>query len=321
MYLEGVIVCVNYSDFLAHTLPHNKNQFNNLVVVTDTTDAKTKELCEYHNVRCLQTDIFYAGGDKFNKGAAIDYGLQSLSRRGWVVHMDADIYLPPLTHTILENLPLQPDKIYGADRMMCPSYEEWVKFLNNPRRIQEGWVYVHMDAFPMGVRLAEYMTKGGGWEPIGYFQLWNPEGSGVHGYPTEHGFCDRTDVLHCKQFPRERRELLPEIVLIHLESEGLGVGEMGKNWSGRRTREFEPCEKFREPIDAELEPLVRKVQSVLEQYGLSYLNIRTKNHKMGWWDRLFTDGINVFLDRDNRVNVMRDDSFSPCGVRRYPYKE
>ena len=58
----------------------------------------------------------------------------------------------------------------------------------------------------------------------------------MYRYPNEHGFADRTDVLHCKKWPREKRELLPEILVIHLESEtGIGL-----NWKGRKTPMFGP---------------------------------------------------------------------------------
>jgi hypothetical protein len=238
MYLEGIIICVNYSDFLSHTLPHNKSQFDNLIVVTDTKDEKTKWLCQYYNVKCIETDVFYKNNNKFNKGAAIDEGLKHLTRKGWVLHLDSDIYLPPKTRNILNNLELNPEKIYGVDRLMCPNYTEWMKFLDNPGKIQEGWVYVHLTSFPVGVRLAEYANINAGWEPLGYFQLWNPNASNVHNYPTEHGFADRTDVIHSKKWPRNKRELLPELVVIHLDSEGLSVNNMGKNWHGRKTGIF-----------------------------------------------------------------------------------
>lgn len=236
MHLEGVIICVNYSDFLAHTLPHNKIQFNRLVVVTDTKDIKTKQLCEYHHVECIQTDIFYENGDTFNKGKAINVGLAKLSQVGWVVQLDADIYLPPMTRTILDRIELDPHTIYGIDRLMCPNYEAWMDFLENPKPIQEGWIYIHPNAFPMGVRIAEYMSKG--YEPIGYFQMWNPIATGIKDYPDKHGKADRTDVLHAKKFPRLKRQLIPELLVIHLDSEGLMVGNMGKNWNGRKTALF-----------------------------------------------------------------------------------
>ena len=283
MYLEGIIICVNYSDFLAHTLPHNRNHFDNLIVVTDTRDEKTKELCEFYNVKCIQTDIFYENGDSFNKGAAINYGLSHLENKEWVIHLDADIYLPPLTRNILENLPLESHKIYGADRLMCPSYEKWIEFLNNPQKIQEGWVYIHLDSFPIGVRLAEYNNKNGGYEPIGYFQLWNPKGSGVFNYPTQHDYCDRTDVLQCKKFARQNRELLPEIVVIHLESEGLSVDSMGKNWKGRKTKLFQSSVNdigYKDQMNMEMAELRRQAKEVLEKYNLPYIFIEMSRKRI-----------------------------------------
>ncbi len=286
MYLEGLVICVDYSDFLAHTLPHNKTHFDNLIVVTDTKDEKTKKLCEFHHIRCVQTDIFYENGNSFNKGAAIDYGLSLLENKDWVIHLDADIYLPPLTRSILENIPLETHKIYGADRLMCPSYEKWTEFLNNPQKIQEGWVYIHMDAFPIGVRLAEYNNKDAGYEPIGYFQLWNPKGSGVFNYPTEHDYCDRTDVLHCKKFARKDRELLPEIIVIHLESEGLSVGSMGKNWKGRKTRLFESQVHLKDQVELEVEELYEKAKEILEKYNLSYVFVKVTDKKISFTRKL-----------------------------------
>lgn len=240
MYLEAVVVCVNYSDFLAHTLPMNRSMFDNMVVVTDKEDLKTKKLCEFYNVKCIQTDVFYKDKNPFNKGAAINEGLKHLSKKGWVLHMDADIWLPPLTRNILENLPLDENKIYGCDRYMCNSYEKWMNYVSNPQPIQEGWVYIHTNQFPIGVRLAEYHHKKGGWEPIGFWQLWNPKTSGVVEYPTEHGSCDRTDVLHAKKFTRSQREFLPEIIVIHLDSSETSSENMGTNWKGRKTPIFGP---------------------------------------------------------------------------------
>ena len=235
MRIEGVSVCVNYADILAHTLPHNRQAFDRMVVVTTPEDEATQRVCEYYHVECVQTDVFFRDGDTFNKGAAIDHGLGLLSKLGWVVHLDADIYLPPKTRFILENLPLDDRKIYGIDRLMVTSHGEWMSFLSAPRPIQESWVFIHLDSFPVGCRIAEYANKDAGYTPIGYFQLWSPGGSGVWGYPTEHGTCDRTDVLHAKKWSRCDRELLPELVCLHLDSE---AAKMGTNWEGRKTRRF-----------------------------------------------------------------------------------
>lgn len=306
MFIEGIIVCVNYSDFLAHTLPYNRNQFNNLVVVTDTKDIKTKKLCDFYHVKCLQTDVFYENGNEFNKGAAINYALQSLEQKDWVIHLDADIYLPPLTRHILENLPLEKHKIYGADRLMCPSYNDWIEFINNPKEIQEGWIYIHSDAFPMGVRIAEYMNKNSGWEPIGYFQLWNPKGSGVTSYPTEHDYCDRTDVLHVKKFSRQNRELLPEILVIHLDSEGLGTGDMGKNWRGRKTAlfQYEPITKEdQERIDDEIKVIISKLEKIVKKYNLPNIYVYVNNNDKNIIQRFFGKSLRIFYS--TKTNILK----------------
>lgn len=235
--LEAVTVCVNYSDFLAVTLPHNKQFFDKYVVVTDTKDEMTRSLCEFYNVTCVQTDVFYQDGFSFNKAAGINEGLKELDMDAWVVHLDADIWLPPLTRTILEKLDLDEDTIYGIDRMMCPDYKSWSEFAERPKLTHQGWIYVYPDVFPLGIRVAAYKTDG--YIPIGFFQLWHPNTSNVKVYPDRHGDIDRSDMLHARNWPRSKRGFLPEIICIHLDSEALDQREMGKNWNGRKTKLFE----------------------------------------------------------------------------------
>jgi len=236
MYLQAVTVCVNYSDFLAQTLPHNKQHFNHMIVVTTPEDKETQRVCEFYNVECVKTDEFTQNGDPFNKAKGINVALNSLSRHDWVLHIDADIYLPPLTRGILERISLEKDKVYGIDRMMCPNFEEWAEFLSSPSPLHTGWVYIHPTRFPVGVRIGEYMSEG--YEPIGFFQLWNPNGSGIKLYPESHGAADRTDVQFAKKWPRNKRVLIPEIIGIHLDSEDSTIKDMGKNWNGRKTKRF-----------------------------------------------------------------------------------
>jgi hypothetical protein len=213
-----------------------------MVVVTTQEDKDTQKVCEHYNVECLITDEFTKNGDPFNKAKGINVGLKYLTRQGWVLHLDADIYLPPLTRSILERISLNERNIYGIDRMMCPNFDEWIKYVSNPDPIHTGWVYIHPTRFPMGVRIGEYMSEG--YEPIGFFQLWNPNGSGIRTYPETHGSADRTDVLFAKRFPRSNRALIPEIIGIHLDSDNTTVQNMGKNWNGRKTPLFGYSDSF-----------------------------------------------------------------------------
>jgi len=233
MKIEAVTVCVNYGDFLAHTLPVNKKFFDNMVVVTDPKDEKTQQICKYYHVRCVKTDSFYIGDAVMNKGMGINDGLATLDLDDWVVHMDADIVLPPRTRELLHKIDLDPKCIYGIDRLMCTSYEDWIEFLSNPevQHVQE--VFVFGNAFPLGVRIAK--TDMDGYVPIGYFQLWNAQETGIKRYPVIHKSVARSDMLHAMQWTRRQRVLIPEIFGIHLESE---EAPGGANWRGRQTRRF-----------------------------------------------------------------------------------
>lgn len=262
MKIECVVVCLNYSDFLSHTLPFNKNFFDKMVIVTDTKDHNTKRICEFWNVQCVQTDAFYVDSPIIpNKAMGINEGLKHLSLEGWVVQLDADIFLPTQTRHILENYPLDDKSIYGIDRLMCNSYEEWYNFIHNSKPIYEGWIYCHTDLFPIGTRLVHHID---GWQPIGYWQFWNPKGSNIYEYPVEKSGFDRTDVVHLKQWKREHRKFIPDLVCVHLASED---HSQGQNWLGRQTAKFGP----KEVEIVEPNPIVEYINKKLRCYWFCFL--------------------------------------------------
>ena len=232
-YFEAVIVCVNYADFLAQTLPHTLNHLDKVVVVTDSKDTHTQLLCHYYDVECIVTDSFYDDGAVFNKGKGINAGLQRLSQRDWVLHLDADVFLPPRTRLILDSIYLDPLAVHGLDRMNCVGFANWIRYLANPKLMHQGYYLVHGNSFPHGSRVSHYNQDG--WFPIGFFQLWNPLKSGIVRYPECNQGADHTDVVFAKAFPIDRRRFIPDFYVIHLESE---VVKMGANWNGRTTREF-----------------------------------------------------------------------------------
>jgi hypothetical protein len=235
MLLEAVTVCVDYPDFLAWFLLSNAKQFSRLVVVTDTKDKATADLCEHHHVECVKTDVFYRDGQAFDKGAGINEGLKRLGLDGWVAHIDADIILPPRARGLLEAANLDPSMVYGIDRLMCRSFDDWIAYVGTPEVQQSCNAFVQATAFPLGARVAR-MGDGDGYVPIGFFQLWHPSTSGVRSYP-QHSDAGRGDFRFGQLWPRAKRALIPEIVGIHLESE---VAPMASNWRGRRTKHFGP---------------------------------------------------------------------------------
>ena len=236
--LEAVTVCVEYSDFLAETLPHNLRHFDNYVIVTRHDDAATQLLCRKLGVECRATDVMHHEGDRFAKSRAIDYGLAYLRRDDWIVHVDADIWLPPMTRQWIDWAAPDPDCIYGIDRCNCTSWDAWRAFIDRP--MQQHHQHAHgcltlPPPFPMGARIS--LRQYGGYVPIGFFQMWSGAKHPERRYPLHQGSAEHSDVLHAIQWPASKRRILPEIIALHLESE---ASKMGANWKGRATPRFGP---------------------------------------------------------------------------------
>ncbi|HEX4487671.1 MAG TPA: glycosyltransferase family A protein [Terriglobales bacterium] len=232
--LEAVVVCDRYHDFLRCTLPQNKFLFDKIVVVTSPEDRETQRVCEFYHVECVLTDALRSRWKQFCKGAGINEGLARLSKRDWVVHLDADIWLPPLTRNLLANANLAKRMIYGIDRFIVRGYRAWDQFLELPKLQHECNAFVHLNnSFPLGTRIMQ--DYAGGYVPIGFFQLWHPRVSGIMKYPEGHTTAGREDTLFPQQWPRGLRGFIPELIGYHLESLDSGFGT---NWKGRKTAGF-----------------------------------------------------------------------------------
>jgi len=232
--MEAVVVCDRYADFLRCTLPQNKIHFDRMVVVTSPEDRETQRVCEFYHVECVPTDALRSRWKQFCKGAGINAGLGKLSKDDWVVHMDADIWLPPLSRRLLANANLAKRMIYGIDRFIVKGYKPWDDFLSLPKLQHECNSYIHLNnSFPVGTRIMQDFA--GGYVPIGFFQMWNPKVSGISEYPEGHTSAGREDTLFPQKWPRGLRGFIPEVVGYHLESVDSGFG---MNWNGRKSAPF-----------------------------------------------------------------------------------
>lgn len=100
--INGVTVCVDYSDYLRLTLRYNRHHFDKFVVVTASSDKTTKDLAKSYGCTIVQTQAVYANGAHFNKWSAAAAGFDAISipevqntkSGSWYVYIDADILLP-----------------------------------------------------------------------------------------------------------------------------------------------------------------------------------------------------------------------------------
>lgn len=237
MKIEAVTVCVNYADFLSEVAPYNIPILDRWLIVTTKDDLATREACRRFGLECLTTEEHRRDGE-FSKGRMIERGLQHLSAEGWRLHLDSDIVLPFQTKRLLEMAHLHEDKIYGCDRLMLQSFEQWHRFKNSGWLSHSNHCAVY---FPAGIQVGtRWAQVNSGYCPIGFFQLWHSNQDlwrGVRSkpYPVAHNDACRTDTQHALQWDRRQRELLPELVVAHLESE---PSRLGANWRGRSSQPF-----------------------------------------------------------------------------------
>jgi hypothetical protein len=126
--MEAVLVCDRYSDFLTlyaagqqtFVRPHRGGHLRGRSRYAAHLRVSPRE--------CIKTDALNSRWNRFCKGAGINEGLSRLDRDAWVVHLDADIWLPPQTRLLLQNANLDPCMIYGIDRFCVKGYAQWDRF-------------------------------------------------------------------------------------------------------------------------------------------------------------------------------------------------
>ncbi len=232
--IEAITVCVDFADYLEQTLPGIRNAVDSVTVVTTPSDRRTEAVARRLGARVVQTTAMFDDDAKFSLGAAINVGLDRIDRDGWVLLVDADIVLGRGTGALLKALPLDERKIYGVDRVHCRGWARWLHLRDKGVRINPAATTAL--GLPLGDRITN--LDGLGYLPCGFFQLWNPEGSGAHDFPVHPaGTAEGSDMAHAARWPRAGRELIPELIVVHLETER-PASTIGADWGGRKTPEF-----------------------------------------------------------------------------------
>lgn len=200
----GMVISVNYADYLELTLPENVDLFEKLLVVTDEKDAQTLLVCEkykHKNVECVKTDAFYIHGAPFFKSVGFNAGLKYLNAPDWIITWDADIVIDKRFANI-DYSKLNKNFVYGPQHKYHVAYDE------------------------MGSNLHD-----SGKACAGFCQLFNAkffEGKNYYS-PMTSGDCSTDDILFSKQF--EKVEYF-DMVAYHLGP----IQESGVpnwNWKGR----------------------------------------------------------------------------------------
>ena len=224
--LEAVTVCMGFDDMLDATLKTNMPQLDTMIVVTSHEDRKTQSVARKHGALLAVTDLHRKNGRNFNKGAAINAGLNYFQFHGWRLHLDADIALPANFRRLLFNHhALDRSCIYGADRMDVIGLKE-LEAARRSEQHQHGCILHPRLQRSVGARFVDMLH---GYVPLGYFQLWHC--SCQQPYPYSLGTAAHDDVMFAARWPEPQRRLLPGVFVHHLCARD---PKWGENWDGRR---------------------------------------------------------------------------------------
>lgn len=235
MRIEAVVACVGFGDYLDSTLPSLLPLVDDVVVYTAADDSETLGVCVRWGVRPIQAEAHKAGGQLFDKAAAINHALQYLRRDGWLLTTDADIVWPANARRLLERAELDQLCLYGMDRLDLLGWTHWAAWVTGQSVGPDHGVLMGL---PTGARWGGRFLglDGCGWLPAGYGQLWHSRVWADYAWAPG---CDAdgADMLHARRWPRAKRVLIPELVLLHLLAE---ARQVGRDWHGRTTARWGP---------------------------------------------------------------------------------
>jgi hypothetical protein len=207
--MKAVTVCVDFGDILAKTLRYNRDNFDEVLIITSHNDILTHEVAWNNDVNLYRTDSFWANGAVFNKWVALEEGLDWMGREGWICLLDADIVWPKHAYDSLLRY-LRPGFLYCPRRRMC---------LDIPDRIPDESTWNTYPLHPQDRELA------------GYSQIFHASDPAL-GKPPWH----QTDWKHAGGADSFLQAKWRNECKVRTPFEVLHIGPSGENWCGRASR-------------------------------------------------------------------------------------
>lgn len=199
---RALIICVDFSDLLAITLPYNRHHFEEVLVVTTPADKRSQRVAKNWGADIYETNSFYEPGAIFNKWNPMEEGLDAMSREGWICLMDVDILWPK----ILPAFELKPNCLHGPRRrVMTDTFAT----------IPDDWSH-----FPLYLPNSRLIA--------GYSQVFHANDSHLTKPPWH-----ETNWVHAAGADSYFQSRWPASKRIRLPFDTLHLGEVGVNWCGR----------------------------------------------------------------------------------------
>ena len=212
--LDVIIISVNYNDYLIVSLSNNVKVFDNITVVTSPDDLMCQKICEKFGVNCLVTDVMYENGANFNKGKAINKGIESIVDPNFILLLDADIVITDK----IDIDELIDDNFYTSDRWICRDYNFYKRFIDGEIEISD---------------IGKCENNKG----LGFFQLFNINNNSIDKskvFPEISDDAAWSDLMFRDKFTKRQT----------IKNDVIHLGDPYMNWNGRRTNRFLTDDEF-----------------------------------------------------------------------------
>lgn len=217
--MKAVIVCVDFADLLALTLPYNRHHFDEVLIVTSPEDRETKEVARAHKAHLYKTYAFWRHGADFNKWLALELALDEMGRSGPICLLDVDILWPKKADVSVATC----GKLVTPFRRMMENIEG---LLSDGLPEEKDWW-----KFPLHPQQREF---------AGYTQIFHGEDPHLPKEPPWH----QTDWRHAGGADSFFQALWSDADKVRPPFEVLHLGAAGENWCGRATQFLDGTKPF-----------------------------------------------------------------------------
>lgn len=209
--IEAIIVCKNYSDYLAITLPQNHKYFDNVFVISEENDIETKRVCDENGAIFIPYDGFNKNGAMFNFGGSRGQGLKHIIYNSYICYLDSDILIKEDFRDKLNDV----TKFYGSYRRFIPKIKDYQDLMKGNKKQEE------FKAIPG--------------EGCGYFQTVSCEhptvkALGLNNLYDDSFSAEQVDIDFLRKFCKFENNKYENLVNLNIELWHLGEGDARNNF-------------------------------------------------------------------------------------------
>lgn len=207
LQITAVTVAVDYP-ILHETVPYNIHHLARHIIITTPEDEDSHAVADKYGLELFVTKVFYEEGAYFNKYRAVEECFDHLGREGWILQLDADIFIPAIAQ-----IEAQRGTLYTPYRRManefCPE-RDWIRLKRDPYQEFSGYFHLfHAEDIESPWFEKDWIHAGGA--DTMFQNRWTkkirPDFDVLHVGPGRKNWCGVGNNIHLEQLMKKRNEI------------------------------------------------------------------------------------------------------------------